>query len=116
LISEPLEGPVYLRSSNHNLPDFVAALHGIIEVEAVARIDSKHGGIRATFDDTPDAPISKVVVNMQGGKKGLIVNSRNLCSAPSRANAQFSGHNGRRHEARPPVRADCGKKRRHGGR
>jgi hypothetical protein len=110
LISEPLEGPVYLRSSNHNLPDFVAALHGIIEVEAVARIDSKRGGIRATFDDTPDAPISKVVVNMQGGKKGLIVNSRGLCAAPSKANAQFAGHNGRRYEATPVVKADCGGK------
>jgi hypothetical protein len=107
LISEPLEGPVILRSSNHNLPDFVADLHGIIDVEAVARIDSKRGGIRATFEDTPDAPISKVVVEMQGGKKGLIVNSRNLCAASSKANAQFAGHNGRRRQATPVVRADC---------
>jgi hypothetical protein len=71
ILDEPLEGPVYLRSSNHNLPDFVAALHGIVDVETVARIDSKKGGIRATFTEVPDAPISKVVVNMQGGKKGL---------------------------------------------
>jgi hypothetical protein len=113
LISDPLEGPVYLRSSNHNLPDFVAALHGIIEVEAVARIDSKRGGIRATFEETPDAPLTKVIVNMQGGKRGLIVNSRNLCAAPSRANASFVGHNGRRHQAKPVVRADCGGKRGH---
>jgi hypothetical protein len=110
LISEPLTGPVILRSSSHNLPDFVADLHGIIDVEAVARIDSKRGGIRATFNETPDAPISKVIVEMQGGKKGLIVNSRGLCGAPSRANAQFSGHNGRRYEATPVVRADCGRK------
>jgi hypothetical protein len=110
LISEPLTGPVILRSSNHNLPDFVADLHGIIDVEAVSRIDSKQGGIRATFNETPDAPISKVIVEMQGGKKGLIVNSRNLCGAPSRANAQFAGHNGRRHEAKPVVKADCGRK------
>jgi hypothetical protein len=110
LISEPLTGPVILRSSNHNLPDFVADLHGIIDVEAVARIDSKRGGIRATFNETPDAPISKVVVNMQGGKKGLIVNSRDLCGAPSRANASFTGHNGKREEAKPLVKADCGGK------
>jgi hypothetical protein len=116
LISEPLTGPVILRSSNHNLPDFVADLHGIIDVEAVARIDSKRGGIRATFNETPDAPISKVIVEMQGGRKGLIVNSRNLCVAPSRANAQFSGHNGRRHEAKPVVKADCGKKGKKRGR
>ncbi len=109
LLEEPLSGPVYLRSSDHNLPDFVASLHGIVDIEAVARIDSKNGGIRATFSELPDAPIAKVVVQMQGAKKGLIVNSRNLCGARSRANADFSGQNGRRHRIRPVVGAQCGK-------
>jgi hypothetical protein len=110
LLVEPLQGPVYLRSSSHNLPDFVAAFHGIIDIEAVARIDSIHGGIRATFDETPDAPLSKVVVHMQGAKKGLIVNSTDLCAASHRADAQFSGHNGKRYEAKPVVGASCGTK------
>ena len=115
LLSQPLEGPVYLRSSNHNLPDFVAALHGLIDVEAVARIDSRHGGIRTTFATVPDAPLSRVVVNMQGGKKGLIVNSRNLCHKPgkNRANASFLAHNGRRAAERPLLRvAKCRKAKR----
>jgi hypothetical protein len=112
LLDEPLEGPVYLRSSSHNLPDFVASLHGIVDVEAVARIDSKHGGIRATFTELPDAPITRVVVDMQGAKKGLIVNSTGLCASPHRANAQFEGHNGRRHGSKPVVGASgCGKGR-----
>ncbi len=111
LLDEPLQGPVYLRSSDHNLPDFVADLHGLVDVEAVARIDSKGGGIRATFSDVPDAPLSKVVVRMQGGKTGLIVNSTDLCKAGHRANAQMSAHNGKRHASRPLVRADCGGKR-----
>ncbi len=107
LLDEPVEGPVYLRSSNHNLPDFVATLHGIVDVEAVARIDSKKGGIRATFNQIPDVPLSRVIVNMQGGKKGLIVNSRNLCrkANKNRANAFFEGHNGRRNKIKPLVRA-----------
>ena len=115
LLDEPLSGPVYLRSSNHNLPDFVAALHGIVDVEAVARIDSKGGGIRATFTDLPDAPISKVVVHMQGAKKGLIVNSTDICAGKHRSNARFSGQNGRSHKIKPPVRATgCHKaKKRH---
>jgi hypothetical protein len=104
LLDEPLSGPVYLRSSNNKLPDFVADLHGIVDVEAVARIDSAGGGIRATFPVVPDAPLTKVVVRMQGGKKGLIVNSRNLCAAPFRAETQMTGHNGRRHRTRPVVR------------
>jgi hypothetical protein len=108
LLDAPLEGPVYLRSSNHNLPDFVAALHGIIDVEAVARIDSAHGGIRATFADVPDAPLEKVVVEMRGGKKGLVVNSTNLCHSAHRALSQMQGQNGRRYNFKTVVRAaDC---------
>jgi hypothetical protein len=112
ILEKPLEGPVYLRSSNHNLPDFVAALHGLVDVEAVARIDSVHGGIRATFTGVPDAPLTKVVVNMQGGKKGLIINSRNLCHEPgrNRANALYGAHNGRQAKSSPVMRAvKCGK-------
>ncbi len=45
---------------------------------------------------------------MQGGKKGLIVNSRNLCGAISRANVEFSGQNGKQSTANPVMRADCG--------
>jgi hypothetical protein len=111
VLSEPLEGPVYLRSSNHNLPDFVAALHGLVDVEAVARVDSKKGGIRLTFNDTPDAPISKVVVNMQGGKKGLIVNSTNLCAAKHKATAEFEGHNAKQLTSKPLVQSSCGRAR-----
>jgi hypothetical protein len=112
LLDEPLEGPVYLRSSNHKLPDFVAALHGLVDVETVARIDSKHGGIRATFTEVPDAPITKVVVNMQGGKKGLIVNSTNICVGSHHANATFDAHSGKQRIAKPPLQSDCAKKHR----
>jgi hypothetical protein len=111
ILDEPLEGPVYLRSSDHNLPDFVAALHGLVDVEAVARIDSKQGGIRTTFTDVPDAPITKVVINMQGGKKGLIVNSTNLCGAKHHASAHLDAHNGKQLAIKPEMQADCAKRK-----
>ena len=80
LLAEPAEGPVYLRSSNNNLPDLVMALKGPqeapVEVEVSARIDSHKGGIRSSFEAIPDFPVSRFVLEMQGGKKGLIVNSR----------------------------------------
>jgi len=106
-----LEGPVYLRSSSHNLPDLVFALKGeILEIEAVGRIDSVKGGIRASFEEIPDAPISEVMVEMLGGEKGLIVNSRNLCKAPSRASAELLAQNGRERKLKPLVEAKCAKK------
>jgi len=108
LLDHPLEGPVYLRSSHHTLPDLVMALHGQIDVDAVARIDSAQGGLRSTFESVPDAPVSKVVLNMQGGKKGLFVNSRDICREPGRAVADLVAHNGRRLRSRPAMAISCG--------
>ena len=110
LLEEPLQGPVWLRSSNHNLPDLVFDLHGLVDVEVATRIDSQRGGIRARVESAPDAALSRVVLQMQGGKKGLIINSRNLCGRKSRATLGFEGHNGKRASANPVMRADCGGK------
>jgi hypothetical protein len=115
LLSEPLIGSVYLRSSDNLLPDLVAVLRGPdsmpIEVDLDGRTDSIHGGIRNTFDVVPDAPVTKFTLRLQGGRKSLIVNSRDLCSGPKqRATARFTGQNGKRHDFRPVVGNDCGKK------
>jgi hypothetical protein len=109
LIEDPLEGPVWLRSSNHKLPDLVFDLHGLVDIEVAVRIDSEKGGIRASLESSPDAPLSKVLLKMQGAKKGLIINSRNLCEARSRANVDFVGHNGKEANANPVMQAECGK-------
>ena len=52
---------------------------------------------------------------MQGGKKGLIVNSRNLCFKPGRnhANVQGTGQNGKQFAAKPLMQTRCSKARRH---
>jgi hypothetical protein len=110
LLEEPLQGPVYLRSSNHNLPDLVFDLHGLVDVEVSARIDSAHGGIRATLEELPDAPITKVLLTMQGGQKGLIVNSTNLCASTNRAQVDATGQNGKLDSFAPALRPSCGGK------
>jgi hypothetical protein len=107
LLAEPLRGPAILRSSDNNLPDLVFDLHGTVDIEASGRIDSVGGGIRASFAGIPDAPVSKVVVNMQGQSKGLIVNSTDLCRQPNRARLVLGGQNGRRHRVRPVVGVRC---------
>ena len=107
LLDKPLKGPIYLRSSSNPLPDIVFALHGQINVDAVGRIDSHKGGTRSTFEAIPDAPISKVVVELQGGGKGLFVNSRNLCRQTNRATVKSTGHNGKTYDFRPVLRDSC---------
>jgi hypothetical protein len=115
LLDKPLSGPVYLRSSSHELPDLVADLQGQVNVVVAGRVDTgKNGGIRNTFEATPDAPVSKFVLEMQGAKKGLLVNSENICRKPQRALASFSAQNGKAFEAKPLVKNDCKKKARKG--
>lgn len=112
ILAEPLEGPVYLRSSSQELPDLVMDLNGQVDFDAIAHIDSKNGGIRSTFDFIPDIPISKVVLSMRGGKKGLLENSRDICAGRTpRAIARLAGQNGRRSNSRVPLRASCGKRK-----
>jgi hypothetical protein len=111
LLDKPLQGPVYLRSSSHELPDLVASLDGQIHVDLQGRIDSVGARIRNTFDLVPDAPVSKFVLTMQGGRKGLLVNNAQLCRAKPRADVRFDGQNGRSLSLHPLVKADCAKAR-----
>jgi len=115
LLDETLAGPVYLRSSDNELPDAVAVLKGPpsrpIEVEGVARIDSVPGrGVRINIDTVPDVPIGKVTVTMQGGRKGLLINSRDLCARAYRAAVKMDGQNGKPRDFKAPLQNDCKKK------
>ena len=121
LLDEPLEGPVFLRSSPRPLPDLVAALHsGKIDVNVTGYIDSVKGGrLRTTFATVPDAPVSKFVLKMQGGQKSLLVNSTDICKGRHPAIADFTGHNGKPDLFHPLIKgASCkgGKKGKRGHR
>jgi uncharacterized repeat protein (TIGR01451 family) len=116
LLDKPLEGPVYLRSSSHELPDLVIALEGQVDVVLAGRIDSVNGGIRSTFEATPDAPVTKFTLQMQGGKKGLLINSANLCKlkpAATKAVVKMEGQNGKTHDTEPVVKSACNKAKKH---
>ncbi len=114
LLDKPLEGPVYLRSSSHQLPDLVASLNGQIHIDLVGRIDAVNARIRNTFEAVPDAPVSRFVLEMQGGRKGLLANNTELCRTTPRAAVAFDAQNGKAADSDPVMRADCGKKARKG--
>jgi hypothetical protein len=122
LLSEPLEGPVYLRTGyGTKLPEMVAALNGQeINIDVVGIIDAVHkkgsevSRIRTTFKAVPDAPVSSFVLSLKGAKKGLLVNSTNVCKGTHRAKANFTGQNGRVDKFAPKLIASgCKKHRRH---
>jgi hypothetical protein len=111
LLDDPLEGPVFLRSSDNELPDLVASLRGQVDIDLVGRIDAVKGRIRNSFETLPDVPVSKFVLTMRGGKKGLLTNSRSLCGKKGggkiRAVARIAAHNGKKANQRPKMRRSC---------
>jgi hypothetical protein len=113
LLAAPMEGPAYLRSSDHTLPDLVFALRGQgIEVDLAGRIDAIKGGLRGTFRTIPDAPVRKFVLKMNAGRHGVLVNAENLCAYPQLATARFVGQARHGLLTHPEVKANCGKARR----
>jgi hypothetical protein len=118
LLERPLQGRVYFRSNGgeRRLPDLVVALRGQVPITLVGFIDSvkKKGSegsrVRTRFAAVPDAPVSRFVLNLAGGSKGLLENSVNLCHAPLRSTVRFSAHNGSVVKQDPAVRRGCGSK------
>jgi hypothetical protein len=109
LLDKPLRGPVYLRASGNRLPDLVADLRGQIEIELDGKIDTaKNAGLRARFNAVPDAPVSSFVLELEGGKTGLLINSANLCKAKPKAAVKLVGQNGAHSSKRQKLKTSCG--------
>lgn len=116
LLDKPLEGPVYLVGGyGYKLPALVAELNGQIRVLLVGKVDTgKQQGIRNTFETVPDAPVSRFVLEMKGGKKyGLLENSENICSKAQKAGAAFSAQNGKKLQFSVKIANSCGKAKKH---
>lgn len=122
LLDEPLEGPVYFRSNGgeRELPDLVAALHGPFDVNLVGFIDAvqnkgaEGSRVRTIFASPPDAPVSKFVLNLYGGKRGLLENSVNLCKVKSSAEVKMTAHSGKAHDFNATIANQCKRKGKHG--
>lgn len=112
LFDEPLRGSVYLRSSTSRLPDLVASLRsGEVRIVVEGRIGpGKNGGIEAFFDDLPDAPIDRFTMTLFGGKRGLLVNSMNICRRPPVASVKALGQNNIGAIFSSKLRGQCKKK------
>jgi hypothetical protein len=116
LLDEPLTGPVYFRTNGgeRNLPDIVADLHGAFHIVLVGFVDSKKGRIRTTFATAPDAPVKKFTLDLYGGRKGLLVNSADLCAHRRHVRLSLTGQNGRTQRTNPLLKTSCAKKRKRG--
>jgi hypothetical protein len=118
LLEKPETGKVYFRSNGgeRELPDMVVALRGPVPLQLLGFIDSVGAKnaevrrVRSRFLNIPDAPVSRFELKLDGGKKGLLQNSKNLCKTGNRAKFQFSGQNGKTYDTEPKIQVNCGKK------
>jgi hypothetical protein len=113
LLDGKLKGPVYLVSSDNPLPDLLADLRGQVNIQLHGVISSKRGGIKTVFNPVPDVPVKKFILNMQGGKKSLLVNSRNLCKSKQASVMNLKAQNGKKvKNNKLPLRVSaCGNKK-----
>ncbi len=111
LLDKPLEGPVYFRSNGgeRTLPDIVADLHGQLHIVVVGFVDSRKARVRTRFLTVPDAPVSKFVLSLYGGRRGLLENNRDLCKRKLHVSVNLTGQNGRRYDSNPPLQTPCGR-------
>lgn len=111
LLDKPLKGPVYLRSSSHDLPDIAIALDGQVDIELVGRVDSVDARLRTTFEALPDAPVSRFSLDLFGGSKGLLQNTESLCGRTKKATTRLVGQNGARFDTKTKLEVACRSKR-----
>lgn len=118
LLEEPLEGLVYFRANGgaREIPDIVVDLRGKFRATLVGFVDTitpnTNPRIRTRFVQAPDAPVTKFSLNLFGGKRGLLVNSKNLCAKKQVSKVAFTGHNGRVRKSNVTVKTNsCGGKK-----
>lgn len=106
ILEAPLVGPIYLREPVKGLPDLLAEVQGWgVRLTLHGHIASPGGRVRLRLDRLPDVPLGKAVLSLPGGKRGILVNSRDLCAQPRHATAVLSAHNGRQRALRPRLMA-----------
>lgn len=116
LLDGELKGPVYLTSSSNTLPDLLVDLKGQVPIRLRGVISSAHGRLKTVFNNTPDVAVTKFVLNMKGGSKGLLINSRNLCSGQTNGFLNMKAQNSRqvkRNNLRLNIPACGGGKKKH---
>jgi len=109
LLEGALKGPVYLTSSSNKLPDLLVDLKGQVNVRLRGVISSKGGKLKTTFRTVPDTPVKKFTLEMNGGKKGLLINTSSLCKTKQLAKLNLKAQNGKQlKNNKLKIKTPCG--------
>jgi hypothetical protein len=109
LLDAPLTGPAYAVSGFGKLPHVAFILGGQVTIIPEAQSSSVGGGhLRTEVPIVPDVPIGHFRLTLFGGKKGYLVNTRNLCASPAVSTVEYHGQNGKAFEQRVKAKTVCG--------
>jgi hypothetical protein len=112
LLEQPLTGSVDLVETSGKYPGLRIELDGQVHILLRGRLAAPRGEIRVTLDRLPDIPISRLKLDLAGGKRGLLVNSAGLCRRPPPARVTLVAQDGVWRRLRPRIAVACGNRRR----
>ncbi len=110
LLDKRLAGPVYAVSGSGGLPRLAFILNG--QVNLLPRADTKTvggGKLKTSVPVVPDAPIGHFRLNVFGGKRGYLINTRDICKHRPAVAIDYDGQNGKSRTQRIKVKTKCGK-------
>jgi hypothetical protein len=123
VLNEPLTGPVHFVKNVRihprtgrtirTLPTLLIPLRGEVAIDVRATSDVTDQKLVSTFNTVPDAPVSRFVLTLNGGPKGILVATRNICRRPRShiTDMEIDGHNGKRADQAVRMRTPCPKKK-----
>jgi hypothetical protein len=110
LLDQPLSGPAYAVSGFGKLPHVVFILDGQVTIMPEGESSSVNGGhLKTVVPVVPDAPIGHFRLKLFGGKKGYLVNTRDLCASASATTIEYVAQNRKKLTQRASLKAACGK-------
>ncbi len=108
LLDQPLKGPAYAVSGFGKLPRLAFILNGQVQLVPQAESKSVNGKLTTTVPTVPDAPIGYFRLDLLGGKKGYLVNTRSLCKGDPVIVVDYTGQNGKDATQNVKTKTSCG--------
>ncbi len=118
-LNRPLEGPIYFVKNVRidkrtgrairTLPTLLVTVRGEVALNLRATTTTaKDGRLVTTFPTVPDAPVSRFELNLDGGRNGILVATRNICRAKgATATIETDGQNGKRRDFAARLTTPC---------
>jgi hypothetical protein len=108
LLDNPLTGPAYAVSGFGKLPHVAFILNGQVTIIPQAESSSVNNGhLKTVVPIVPDAPIGHFRLTLYGGKRGYLVNTRNLCASAAVTKVSYTAQSGRTLTQKVPTKTPC---------